>query len=251
MRTVALVARRADGGHRDRAWEWIRTRWEANTDIPIYVGTHTAEEGPYNNSAARNRAAAAADADGGWDIAVIMDADSFCGFDQIDAGIDLAATSGLHSICFTRFCYLSEAGSRQVMDGYDGSWEPLKEWHFYGGCSSMLCVPRAAWDAVGGMDEGFTGWGWEDVAFSLALQSVNPHRYVRRGETYEQLVAGFHRLPGDCWHLWHPVPAANAPDAAGPLTNKARAQLYIDVAGDRTAMAELLERLRTDTVEAA
>ena len=54
MRTVFLVPRREDNGHRDKLWEYCRTRWESYfPDIPIYEGHHDA--GPFNRSAAVNR----------------------------------------------------------------------------------------------------------------------------------------------------------------------------------------------------
>lgn len=235
---VCLVARRSDGGYRDESWRWVRQRWEQHRpDIPIYVG-YDGIDGPYNNSRARNTAAALA---GDWDIAIVSDADSICGFDQIDEGVRLAQTTGRHSICFTRFCYLSKEGSRQVMDGFSGSWEPLMDWHFLGGCSSMLAIPRTVWDAAGGMDEGFSGWGWEDVAFSVAMQTMNPHRVTAEGESLWDLRLGFHRLDGDCWHLWHPAQSTNNPELPGYKANEARAQRYADVANDPAAMRALLE----------
>lgn len=239
--TVALVARRADGGARDEAWRWVRQRWEALTDIPVYVGYDDAI-GPYNNSRARNRAAALA---GDWDTAVIFDADSFCGIDQVEQGLALAAETGLHSICFRRFRYLTEAGSRTVMDGYRGSWERLVRKSFLGGCSSMLVVPRAAWDAVGGMDEGFVGWGEEDVAFSVALQTLNPHREAKPGEDLQQLRAGFRRIAGDCWHLHHP----EQPEAQERMRsdvfrrNVARRERYVEAAHQPEKMRALLAEL--------
>lgn len=240
---VCLVARRSDGGARDESWRWVRERWERHRpDIPIYVG-YDGVAGPYNNSKARNTAAALA---GDWDIAIISDADSICGFDQIEQGIDLARTTGLHSICFSRFCYLTQEGSRRVMSGYVGSWEPFVQWRLYDGCSSMLAIPRHVWDAVGGMDEGFEGWGWEDVAFSLAMQALNPHRHVEPDRTMWELRQGFHRLPGDCWHLWHPIQTTNNPELPGFKANEARAMRYAAAANTTDpvgAMRALLAEL--------
>ena len=68
-RPAILVPRRADGGIRDLRWEQARERWE-KFGWPIHVGYH--DDGPFNASAARNAAAAQGD----WDVAVFVDADT-------------------------------------------------------------------------------------------------------------------------------------------------------------------------------
>jgi hypothetical protein len=54
--------------------------------------------------------------------------------------------------------------------------------------SCCFVVPRAVWDAIGGFDERFKGWGWEDMAFQSVVCGLYGHE----------------RLDGDIWHLWHP-----------------------------------------------
>src|SRR5690606_37920878 len=55
--------------------------------------------------------------------------------------------------------------------------------------SMCLAVPRAVFEAVGGFDPGYRGWGGEDNAFwhSASIVSGEPHR-----------------APGAVYHLWHP-----------------------------------------------
>lgn len=243
-----IVPRRSGvSSERDESWAWNRERWERHLpEVRVYEGHHQPDEGDaFNISAARNRAASAADADGGWDVGLFVDSDSFCGIDQVKRAVNTAARTGLHTIAFSRFCYLTKAGSEKVMAGYSGSWEPFVEWTLNGGCSSVLAVPRSVWDAVGGYDEGFVGWGEEDIAFSIACQTVCPGRYVHRGAPGDvwQLREGFHRLAGDCWHLWHPTSDTNDPDSAGYRANVERRQRYVDAAHDRDAMRSLLVEL--------
>ena len=88
MRTVFLVPRRADGGHRDKVWAWCRRRWETLfPDVPIYEGHH--DEGLFNRSAAINNAARAADADGHWDLAIVIDSDVLLPLTQVRAAINV------------------------------------------------------------------------------------------------------------------------------------------------------------------
>jgi GT2 family glycosyltransferase len=52
-----------------------------------------------------------------------------------------------------------------------------------------VVVSRAAFEEVGGYDERFVGWGWEDTSFAIAL---------------EKLCGPQTRVPGPLYHLWHP-----------------------------------------------
>jgi hypothetical protein len=54
--------------------------------------------------------------------------------------------------------------------------------------SCCIAIPRAVFDDLGGFDERFVGWGFEDMAF----QSVVCGLY------------GWERIDGDVYHLWHP-----------------------------------------------
>lgn len=38
--------------------------------------------------------------------------------------------------------------------------------------SGVVVVPRAGWVAVHGQDERFLGWGYEDIAFQHALDTI-------------------------------------------------------------------------------
>lgn len=238
---VVLVPRRADGGRRDEIWAWIQDRWASELpDWPLHVGTHD-DGGPFNRAIAVNEAARAA---GGWDVAVIADSDSFCGTGQLIEAVNTAVRTGLMTLAFTRFCYLTPAGSEKVMAGFDGSWERYIEWTLNGGCSSMVAMPRPVWDAIGGMDEGFVGWGEEDIALSVSAQTLAPGRQVHEpGQDVWQLRHGFHRLPGDCWHLWHPVSETNDPNLPGYKANVARRERYVDAAHQPEKMRALLDEL--------
>lgn len=61
-------------------------------------------------------------------------------------------------------------------------------WRTHTGTAGLMLVTREAWETVGGYDETFTGWGWEDWAIVVAL---------------ETLVHGVTRTHGTCVHLEH------------------------------------------------
>lgn len=220
MRVVVLVPRRADGGRRDMVWAYVRARWaEQHPDWPVFEGHHD-DGGPFNRSAAVNAAAAAA---GAWDVAVIADSDTFVGSDQIASAVESAARSGRITFAYDRFVYLGRKMSDRVMEGFVGNWWPGVVWTMPGTCSSMVVVTRGLWDRVGGFDEGFVGWGGEDVGFSLACQALG---------------GGHDRTRGDAWHLYHD-PAPHTHDHEWPD----RVARYAQCDGDPELMLRVLQEL--------
>lgn len=91
-------------------------------------------------------------------------------------------------VAHTQWRSVTEESTLAVLAGADGplEFDEVRE----GGqsVSGVIVVPRRVWDAVGGFDEGFTEYGWEDVAFAHACSLVAPVR----------------RVDGPCWHLRHP-----------------------------------------------
>ena len=222
MKVVALVPRRADNGPRDLLWGWVADRWATfRPDVEVWEGHH--EDGPFNRSLAVNRAAAAA---GNWDVAVIADSDSFVCEDQFERAVEVAARSGRVTFAFEQFRYLSRSMTRRVMSGFNGDWTTGVEWTMAQTCSSQVVVRRDLWEATGGFDPGFVGWGMEDVAFTIACASLG---------------GGVERVPGDVWHLWHP-PSTDAT----PLreANAARIRRYEACEYDPIRMQALLKELR-------
>lgn len=220
MKVAIFVPRRADGGYRDRVWGWVKARLEReHPNWPVVEGIH--DDGPFNRSAAINAAALAA---GDWDVCVVADSDSFVGADQLRAAVELAESSQQMVLAYDRFCYLTQKMSDAVTSGFLGDWWPGVEWTMTGTCSSMVVVPRSIWDEAHGFDEGFVGWGMEDVGASLAFQTFG---------------GGLQRIGGDVWHLWHPTAPHDNNDA-----NVARMKLYEAVAYDRDGMTALIAELR-------
>lgn len=190
MKVAVLIPHRPDNGRRDEVWAYVRSRWaNESPDFKIVEGQHA--DGPFNRSKAINAAAKKA---GKFDIAIIADSDSFVGKPQIDAAIELAARTDQMVLAYDRFCYVNVEMSNQIMAGFAGNWYSGVEWTMTGTCSSMVIVSRKLWLEAEGFDEGYVGWGGEDIAFSHKAQTFGN---------------GLHRIPGEVWHLWHP-PAVHA-----------------------------------------
>jgi hypothetical protein len=220
-RVVLLVPRRQDHGHRDDLWRWVRARWlSTHPRWPIVEGHHDGT-GPFNRSRAINRAAADA---GEWDVAVIGDSDSFVSKRQLVAAVDLARRARTITLAYNAYRYLTEPMTRQILAGYRGDWTAGVDETVRDSCSAMVVVTRDTWWKVGGFDERFVGWGFEDVGFSLACQS---------------LCGPIERVEGDVWHLWH-----DRTGAAHELpTWQANNSLFLRYAAitDSDAMQQLLD----------
>jgi hypothetical protein len=194
MRTVLLVPRRAHP-ERDRLWAWCRARWQTILpSVPIYEGHH--DEGAFNRSAAINTAARLADADGRWDVGIVIDADTFIRASQVRAAVSSAFKTGRVTWAHRRWRGISEEWTERVvksrqdfgaevdredMDILVERTNPLS-W------SCCIAIPRAVWDDMGGFDERFVGWGFEDMAFMSLVCGLYGHE----------------RIEGDVYHLWHP-----------------------------------------------
>lgn len=190
MRTVILVPYRSDGARRDALWKFTEA-WlgKHHPDHPIYVGA--SPDGPFNRSAAINDAAQAA---GDWDVAVICDSDTLVAPGQFNQAVSTAHATGLLTSALTEVVELTEESSNRLLENPEldpGALpsertrrrEILTQ-------SSVIAAPRPLWDAVGGFDEQFSGWGCEDVAFWRAASIVGGAGKVMR-------------TSGPAYHLWH------------------------------------------------
>jgi hypothetical protein len=207
---------------RDRLWDFTRAQLEASADLPIFEGL---DEGPapMNRSAAINRAAADA---GDWKLAVVLDADTLIPASQLQQGIEFARGGEL-VLPHDHFRSLSKNATREVLAGDLDPAEAPVRWVKNETKSSCLCVGRVLWEEVGGFDEDFVGWGYEDAAFFAACRALS----------------GVARIPGPVHHLWHPRSAEKDTQSPQYIANCERAGRYKEARGAEE-MRELLEALR-------
>lgn len=194
MRTVILVPRRDDNGWRDDLWRFCRAWWETHHEpMPIYEGYHFAEEGPFNRSQAVNRASALADRDGRWDLALIIDADTISDPRAVRASLRHAEKTGTLGIAHDHRYMMNESGTKKILAGDRGSWIGKRDVQivYKDSISCAVAVRRDAWDLVQGFDERFVGWGFEDTAFRIAVETMTGIKLKTER--------------ADCFHLWHPL----------------------------------------------
>jgi hypothetical protein len=193
--------------------------WWHQFDWPLSVA-----EGPpglFNRSAARNQAAARA---GDWDVAVFGDADTVGEPDLVRKAV-LSASDGWLAYPFTEFLGLSRGGTISLLQG---GLDLAVTKRMSGSPGGILAVPRDLFDEVGGFDEMFTGWGYEDLAFAYAAGTLG----------------GVHREDGMITHLWHPNAGEKRDAIAGKSGNRRRSELYRAANGDPVMMRILLESLK-------
>ncbi len=215
MSLPVLVPWRTDHGEREAIWRRLRSTVWAGWDV--YEGD--SPHGEFSRSAARNAAARLA---GDWDLAIFADADAFVPEAQLRGAIRLSRESGRLVIPFSERPYLWPGEWDQVLSEGWISWRsdrPVKHLSV----SAALVVPRRVFAAVGGYDERFSGWGFEDNAF---LRSVRV------------MAGGVLRLHGPLWHfavgharkrhpnyasnrdLWRRYRAARTPEAMRALISE-------------------------------
>lgn len=234
MRAVILVPRRDDGGPRDQLWDgYVRPWWEREqSHMPIVAGYHV--DGLFNRSAAVNRAAQLA---GAWDVAVIIDADVVCDPDRVKEAVALAHDTGRMVLPHDARHDLSPGVTAQVIAGtldpfhidLDDPAQRRSVHRIYSAdnghpsVSSVVVVSRRQWDEIGGFDEQFRGWGYEDTAFAAAAETFG----------------GITRMPGPVWHLYHPTAQEGKRGTVVWSLNAARGEEYRAAIGQPDLIRQL------------
>lgn len=184
----------------------------------------------FNRSASRNLAAQKANGD----VFVFLDADTNVPPEQVYEAV-LAVQKGLPwAFPYTYYCSLTEAGSQKYMTA--GSLDSVDFTHVFpsienpepsvGGC---VVVSRQAFDFVAGYDERFDGWGEEDRAFAMSL---------------ETLAGPPVQVPGRLYHLWHPAPKELCFYQPHFMDNRLLCNRYREARGNRPAMEQLVAERR-------
>lgn len=230
LEVAILVPRRADGGHRDRLWAHSRSVWSTLLpDWPIIEGAHD-DGGPFNRSAAVNAAAEEAE----WaDVLLVIDADVLPDPAGVREAVLHAANTGGPASGFDRRRNLSRQGTERILAGFRGSWDRYVASVHDRCISGAFAVRRDLWNEVGGFDELFVGWGFEDTAFEIACETMSGQTLIR--------------VRADLWHMWHAKSPEKDPGRAEYVANRERRDRYAaaKAARDRAALDQLTREART------
>jgi len=214
-----LVPLRLDdpNGVRARNWEWLKKYWEAALpEAEIVLGDDPSSV-PFSKSAAVNDAASRANGD----IFAVLDADIFLAKESMLHAAEEIRLARSHQaklwfVPYRQLYRLTEAASNSVTASDPANPRlpscppPLEDFsntglsqglpasrvgHWYGAMAQIF--PREAYYTVGGWDPRFKGWGGEDQAAMLAMDTLySPHK----------------TLPSAVFHVWHPVLTRNPTD---------------------------------------
>jgi hypothetical protein len=185
--------------------------------------------GAFNRSAAINRAAREA---GEWDVALIIDADTLCDPHAVRSAVDIAAATNAMVVAGDERVMLTKEGTAKILAGYRGNWRVrgIQQRVYTDSCSCCVAVSRQLWDQVGGFDELFASWGWEDVAFRIACETLS-------GKTMVKLSSAM-------FHLYHLTSHENNARHPGYLANQQRGDRYKEAHWNREALRVLLDEAR-------
>lgn len=228
-----LVGLRLGEPYRDRNWGFSKRYWEETLGWTVVEG-HYDDPGPFSLARASNRAAVLA---GDWQVALYVGADFFLDDpDQARQAVHLAAATGKLTLAHNRLVQLEEdeterlveaqqhvASTRLVPARAGGPLDPRGHRH-PDTFSGVLAIPRSQWDAVGGFDERFVGWGGDDISFWAACNALG----------------GYDRIPGTMYHLWHPRSRADNEESPEYPANDELMRRYLAAKGNRTAMLAIL-----------
>lgn len=149
---------------------------------------------PFNRAASRNHGVRLVDAFATMkpapdphEVVVVSDADVIPDQQALLNAVNAAHDGRLH-YPFVTCHYLTEAGTADVLAG--GVLDPTQiEFMIPGAQGGLMVMLASAWSRAGGMDEQYTGWGYEDNAWHRSVTSAlgDPVRHT-----------------GDLYHLWHP-----------------------------------------------
>lgn len=221
MKFSLLVPRKPDNGVRDYHWSLVKKRYQKlMPQVEICTGFDRSEL--FCRSRALNKAARKATGD----IFIVCDADVIFNPNLLEK---ILSVIHLHPwiIPFTRAIFLSKAATkRYIKKGLPAKVGIKKEEDiersYFGKGQLINVMKRECFEAVHGLDERFRGWGLEDFAFRLALDTIVGQHFI---------------MDGDVYHLWHPRAKRNHRHAP---KNKSLYLRYLKAADDVMEMKKLI-----------
>ena len=221
--TAVCIPWRPGDRHRTRSYGWSRAYWQSQ-------GATVVDGSGPTRSAMRNDAARRAFADG-FDNLFFADADTFVPAEQFVVASIQSQDTDQFVLAFDEYMRLPQSMNRRMDAPIPHTFYRLArsasspKLHHASGAHAMS---RTLWERVGGYDERFTRWGFEDRCIWLTANTL----------------AGEHdRIPGPAYHWWHPNAPDKDPGDPEYLRGEALAQRYKAACAYR-APSGLLSRLR-------
>lgn len=222
MKVSVLVPYRYSSLHKQKLFDFVMSRIYCTLGWNIVVGD---APGEFSRGGSINRAAELSDAD----VFVLCDADTIANPEYLQAAVDIAPASGW-VLPYTMYYNLDEIETEHIVTS-PSTIRLLPPKHSIHALdyvvSGILVLSREAFEAVGGYDERFIDWGFEDDAFASSLKS---------------LVGPTVRIEGFVSHLWHPIENATGNPFDHPFIdhNRALGLRYLKAQRDPVIMKALV-----------
>jgi N-terminal domain of galactosyltransferase len=209
-----LIPWRGGDPQRERVLEYVLMVWD-KTGADICVGEDD-PGGPFNCSRAQNRAFQLAK----HDKLIMIGADTVPSFSLVQMVYNRLDTVDWFPL-FHETAYYSRESTERILSGAPRSAEAFE--YVLPFCTGPVALTRDAYLASGGMDERFSGWGYEDAAFRQTLAG---------------LFGAPPANPDTCCCLWHETGHRNpvSPNEVLmrdylPLTEPGLTRAYLDQRG--------------------
>ena len=176
---------------------------------------------PFNLSASRNEGAKQLL---DYDVIIHNDADTIPEIGPLLNGINKTFETGLFCNPYKTYRSINAKNTKKILMGIK-SYKNLEYFHIDGACSGVIITTPKTWNSVGKFDENFLGWGYEDVAISLAHKAITGHDFLT--------------IPGNVYGMSH---IANETKDNVELINHGLQLLnkYLEASNDKGSMIKLL-----------
>jgi hypothetical protein len=202
--------------HRRQLFGYTTARWR-ELPVELCVGVHDGP-GPFSLATAVNRAAQQATGD----VYLIFGCDHLPPSAAKLAWIEGRLAEHPWTPAFAAVRILSERATRAILDGSPPAEQQHDAQHIPM-CTGILAMRAEVFWDVGGMDERFRGWGYEDTAFRLTLATLHGSSPPAHGEL---------------WSLWHPI------ESRAQATRNERLYLEYERAARRGELRQYLQEVR-------
>lgn len=166
MDVSILIPWRGGDPQRERVFEYVLAQW-AQLPVQVCIGEDDLD-GPFNCSRAQNRAFKLADRR----YLYMVGADTVPNRNSVFFALNHLREPLYEPWIpvFSETAYYSQLSTNRILLGADPADEPLD--YTLPFCTGPVALTRDAYVATGGMDERFSGWGYEDAAFRQTLAGL-------------------------------------------------------------------------------
>ncbi|MFK0202748.1 hypothetical protein [Streptomyces lavendulae] len=179
MKLMVAIPWRAEPG-RELAHSLVLRQWERVLPEAQVIDVDSGSE-MFSRAGSRNEGVRQAEK-AGADVVIICDADTLVEEVPLGLAIEGALTSGKVHLPYLVCRSLGVDGTAQYCDNV-----PLSECDaipVHGSCGGVYVTTPSTWWAHGGQDERFRGWGFEDVAWYIAHETLLGEPVRHEGNIY-------------------------------------------------------------------